>query len=547
MMRQRWSKLSLCALLLAGWSLAWADQERHDELDDVPIIEVRFIGNEDVDDDELCDALVLGEGDPFSAEQLELSRQKLLELDKFTAAEVSVERDDKGLIVIFTMEEKWHVMSVPLVGKNPRSAAACRAKLNTTQLSDLEGLTIEAIRFEDNKTTRAKVLREEILFEEGDTFSVAKLIESRQLIKNLGLFKRVWARAERGDNGVIVTFTVREKWFVLPIPTLDRNSDGDLSYGGELTWDNLWGLNHNLKFKAKQEDQASGETQQSLSLDYKVPKFIGTPWGMRAGVKRERTLSEYAPDEADPPPTGDPSDYDGTYYEYFDRLNISATRWLKRISPSQGWIGGSGITWSRTYYEAVSGNPLLEDNSRQLNLNFNGGYTAVNDFEYYRSGQTFGASLDVGRENLGSSENYTTVQAYWRRYQPLQVPLQANLDMQLQGGYNVGLDEPFELGGADSIRGIPDNNRPVGDVYALLNLNWLIPIPRYPAFRWNIFTDIGNAWDRDDIDPLRLKATLGVGARWKIRTLVNTSLRLDIGVDPATGEFKVYAGTSEMF
>lgn len=537
----RWRLLVLCTLIATVCSPAWADKGRFGDYEDLPIIEVRFIGNEDVDDDQLCDALLLGEGDPFSAEQLEKSRQKLLELDKFTAAEVSVERDDKGLIVIFTMKEKWHVMSVPLLGKPPRSAAACRAKLVSTQLSDLEGMTIEEIRFEDNKTTQDRLLREEILFREGDAFSVADLVESRQLIKNLGLFKRVWARAERGETGVIVTFTVREKWYILPIPKLERNSDGDLSYGGELTWDNLWGLNHTLKFKAEQEDQASGAKQQTLSMNYKVPKFIGTPWGLNSGIKRERTLTDYEPEVP-----GDTT-YEGTYYEYLDRINVGASRWLKRISPSQGWIAGTSLTWSHVYYEQESGNPLLEEGYRHMNFSFSGGFTAVDDFEYYRSGQRFGATLDLGREQLGSTENYTTINVYWQRYQPLQRPLRANLDMQLLAGFNQGLDDAFELGGADTMRGIVDDEKALGDAFALLNLNWLIPIPRYPVFRWNIFADVGNAWDRDEIDPLDLKFTFGVGARWKIRALVNTSLRLDVGFDPSTGEYKIYAGTTEMF
>ena len=92
-----------------------------------------------------------------------------------------------------------------------------------------------------------------------------------------------------------------------------------------------------------------------------------------------------------------------------------------------------------------------------------------------------------------------------------------------------------------------DDSSPIGEVYALANVNWLIPIPRYPAFRFNIFTDVGNAWQRDELDLRDWVYTVGLGARWKIRALVNTSLRVDVGYNPETGEYKAYVGTSNMF
>ena len=57
---------------------------------------------------------------------------------------------------------------------------------------------------------------------------------------------------------------------------------------------------------------------------------------------------------------------------------------------------------------------------------------------------------------------------------------------------------------------------------------------------------ISATWD-EEVNPLELRSTYGVGARWKLRQLVNISLRLDLGYNPNTGEFKFYAGTSNMF
>jgi outer membrane protein assembly factor BamA len=503
-----------------------------------PVAEIVFVGNDDVDDNRLCNELAFGEGNLFNESQLEQSIAALLELGKFDSVDAVVSQTTAGLVVTFQFKEKWHVIGVWGINKDPRSPYACQARFDAQMLAELEGLPIEKIRFEGNETTRDIIIREELFFQEGDFFTTEDMLRSRQSIQNLGLFKIVWARAERGENGVIVTFTVTEKWYILPIPTLSRNTDGDVSYGADVTWDNIFGLNQTAKLEIEQEDQADGETEQRGSLEYSIPKIPGTILGLAAGIERTRTLTT-SEDEF--------GNTLGEYYDYIDRFNISTSRWLKRIAPSQGWFIGFGITWSRNYQIQASGAPLLEDELRVVNFGTNLGFTAVNDHEYYRSGQEFGGDVGFGRDALGSTEDYSNISAYWRVYQPIHVPLWSNINVQLRAGLNHGQTDTFELGGGSTMRGILDDNKAIGDAYALANINWLIPLPRYPAFRWNIFTDIGNAWPRDDIDLTTWKYTVGVGARWKVRALVNTSLRLDIGYSPETREYKAYAGTNYMF
>lgn len=503
-----------------------------------PIEEIRFEGNEVISDNALCNALLFGEGDDFSEENLEKSRQSILNLKTLKTAEVHVQQGEHGVILTFVVQEKWYIMPVPGINKTPRSGVACKAKIPERILVDLQGLPIEEIRFEGNRVTREIVLREELYFQKGDPFSKEKLIKSRQSIQNLSLFKWVDARAERGKEGVIVTFTVAEKWYIIPIPRLGRNADGDISYGGELRWDNALGLNQQLKLVSEQEDQADGETEQRNSLQYSIAKIPGTPYGVSSKIERKRTLRDSV-DEAGVTL--------GQYYDYSDVFDVSLSRWLKRTAPSQGWKGGLGMSWSRNHFQAEGGQPELNDEHRQLNLGASVGFSAVNDHEFYRSGEEYSVGLGFGRRALGSDENYYTIGLDWRRYTPIRVPLWSNVNFQFRTGFNHGQDDAFSLGGSDSMRGILDEHAPLGDVYALLNVNWLIPQPRYPALRWNIFTDIGNAWPREDINLMRWEKTLGVGARWKIRSLVNVSLRLDVGYNPATGDYKVYAGTKNMF
>jgi outer membrane protein insertion porin family len=503
-----------------------------------PIEEIRFEGNKAITDDFLCGVLTFGEGDRFSEEKLEKARESILKLNKFKSAEVRVQEGAHGVILTFALQEKWYVMSVPGIDKAPRSGVSCKAKVPDSVLTGFEGLPIEEIRFEGNKVTKDIVLRDELYFKKGDPFNREKLIKSRQSIQNLGLFKWVDARVERDKEGVIITFTVSEKWYLIPIPRLGRNADGDISYGGELRWDNVLGLNQQFKLVSEQQDMATGETEQRVSLEYNIPKIPRTTYGVGSNIERKRTLTDSVDENGV---------MLGSYYEYSDVFNLALSRWLKRTAPSQGWKGSVGMNWTRNYYQAASGQPVLQDGHRQLNLGASVGFSAVNDHEFYRSGEEYSVGVGFGRTALGSDENYYNIGVDWRRYQPIHVPFWSNVNFQFRTGFNHGQQDVFSLGGSDSMRGILEQDAPQGDVYALLNVNWLIPNPEYPALRWNIFTDIGNAWPREDINLLRWEKTFGVGARWKIRSLVRVSLRVDVGYNPATGDYKVYAGTNNMF
>ena len=141
-----------------------------------------------------------------------------------------------------------------------------------------------------------------------------------------------------------------------------------------------------------------------------------------------------------------------------------------------------GIIWSRNYQIQASGAPLLEDDIRVVNFGTNLGFTAVNDHEYYRSGQEFGGDFGSGRQALGSTDDYSNISAYWRIYQPIHVPIWSNINIQMRAGLNHGQSDTFELGGGSSMRGILDDNKAIGDAFALANINWLIPLPRYPLF-----------------------------------------------------------------
>jgi outer membrane protein assembly factor BamA len=110
------------------------------------------------------------------------------------------------------------------------------------------------IRFEGNRHTRPVTMQRELLLREGDPADQGLIERSRQAIQDLGLFRSVEVLQESVPEGVRLVFTVVEKWYVLVYPRLTANSDGQNSYGAELRWNNLWGLNHSLRVLGRSRD-----------------------------------------------------------------------------------------------------------------------------------------------------------------------------------------------------------------------------------------------------------------------------------------------------
>ncbi|MEJ2481531.1 MAG: POTRA domain-containing protein, partial [Acidihalobacter sp.] len=93
---------------------------------------------------------------------------------------------------------------------------------------------IAAIRFAGNEVTRDSVLRQQLTIRVGEPLDPAAVEASRQAIMNLGLFTKVTDSVEHTPKGAVVTFTVHEKLYTWLLPRLGRNTDGDISLGGEL-------------------------------------------------------------------------------------------------------------------------------------------------------------------------------------------------------------------------------------------------------------------------------------------------------------------------
>ena len=161
--------------------------------------------------------------------------------------------------------------------------------------------TIGEIRFVGNKITRPEIFLQAMLVKVGDPANPEMIERSRQAIMDLSLFKSVTAGLLQEEGRTVLLITVKEKYYTLPIPKLNRDADNNFTLGAQLRMDNLAGLNQRLKITYETEKvDTSDDLTTTSRLEYAYPRVRGTPYDIEFNVARTRLPSDTLVDG--PPP-----------------------------------------------------------------------------------------------------------------------------------------------------------------------------------------------------------------------------------------------------
>lgn len=400
--------------------------------------------------------------------------------------------------------------------------------------------TIDNIRFAGNKVTRAQVIRRELVQSEGELCSLDDIIDGIQNIMDLGLFKSIRAELDFVDELLTLRYIVVEKIYFLPLPRFSRTSDGELRMGAQLRWDNFMGRLHQLKLTSekRQENDGRGRAGYVHSLDYNVPRFFGSRYGMSVDAASERRKAELS--------------LDGVVFGEAQRQSKSAslrlTRWANDSLGISGlsYFGGAGFELRN--YDVRSGVTGPFSDGRNVYLTAGIGVQRVHQETYRRRGHYFGGSITFADKSLGSDFQYTRLEAEARWYLPLRIPL-TNLNVRaiLRWSDMAPFGEhSYEIGGGELIRGMQSGAHS-GNIMTLLNVEYLSGFFAYPNWRWLVFMDAGNVFLKNDVSILKQHVRGGVGFRRKVEILTNADLRLDLAWDPVEGKLKPYMSTSLTF
>ena len=423
-----------------------------------------------------------------------------------------------------------------------------------TQTDDV-GSTIVEIVIKGNDTTRQEIILQEMTIGIGD-YPIPKAMDaSRQAIQDLGLFKSVKLYTEQLPSGSRLVIKVKEKLYLLPLPRLKRNADGDVKYGAQIRWNNVSGLNQTLKITAERTefDNETLQDKDAFRIEYLYPRFNQSIYNVDFKYEYDQTEEEFMSDPTVPVVT---SLYDKDIFS----AKIRLSRWWTKTGLTRGWLLGGGLAWDKIKYEYVSGfeyAPCIEsvpceadivEDRNLVSVLANIGYFDMHEKRYSRYGVNFGYNISYAWEKLGSDFDTATNELFYRQYKPISDTPHRNINTQFRFGFsNVPGNAAFDLGDSSRLRSY-ENGQVSGNAYVLLNLQYLAPWPGYESFRYVVFTDIGNAYKNvRHIDLGDLESSVGIGIRWKLRSFVKTDLRLDWAYGLGSDDYKVYGSTSAMF
>ncbi|MGQ0619022.1 MAG: POTRA domain-containing protein [Panacagrimonas sp.] len=385
---------------------------------------------------------------------------------------------------------------------------------------------IREIAYEGNAITEPLTMQRELVIAVGDPADPNRIERSRQAIQDLGLFREVTVREEPiNDDGVRLVFTLREKWYVIPLPRVEANSDGDTGYGGQLRWNNLWGLNHRLELLAVQRDFKREDKDSSTNFftNYNIP-FLGQS---RNALNISASYNEQ-----------DSTSEEGfNYRERSQRLAFVFSRALTDGPASQGWKAGGGLAWQDQ--QAFGDNAPATFGTAigpVASLSFND----LHDHLYSETGESFATSVALAVDGLGSDYGYVS---HFTRYHYERAvgrrdhqTLRAAVEL---GGYHGGPSsrdpDAFEFGGSTKLRGY-DREIIDGDIAYYASLDYLRPL-NWNWLRGLATLEVGSALNEIDHPGGRLLyASVGAGLTFRVTWLVNVNFEIGVAYPLVEGD-----------
>jgi outer membrane protein assembly factor BamA len=408
----------------------------------------------------------------------------------------------------------------------------CAALCLTAGLAQAQPLVSEIV-FEGNEVTRESVLLRELSVTVGEPADPARIEHSRQAIQDLGLFRSVAVREEPTASGVRLVFTVEEKFYLLPLPRLSANLDGQYAYGLQLRWNNVAGLNHSLVIFAQQQDrqQRGIGREENYAASWFAPYVLDerTSFGASVAYTERPVQTE-----------------DGSG-EYLERLRGAGFGFTYQLTPgpsNRGWNIGPSLSWQS---QATSGPLAPKADGLATALGLGLGYRDIRFRIFSEVGQSFGIRTDVATEGWLSDYDFTRATTGYARYLQLGQTEHQTLHLfaelgSFHGGPRPGNQKAFDLGGSGALRAF-DNDFIEGDAFYRLAVEVARPVWR-PWLRAVVILEAGNVFEDAQAARLgRVYSSLGLGVRLRIPQFVNLEVELGWAIPlNGPGNGRVFGG-----
>jgi outer membrane protein assembly factor BamA len=379
---------------------------------------------------------------------------------------------------------------------------------------------VREIAFRGNQKTLAKTMLREMSLHVGDPADPSAIARSRQQILDLGLFQSVESEESPLDDGLRVTFVVKEKVFLLPLPRVEANSDGEYGLGGNLRWNNVTGQNDTAQLLAvkRQLKERDRDSQLLINGSYVAPLLFDTPYTLSTagGISEQHSLNP-----------------DGTgYNESFQGLEVIATRSLSpEMPPSQGWYAGGGPQFQN---ESVDGPFAPKPYGHATSAVGVVGYKDMRFHVFSEDGTLFSFRLESAINDLASDYGYVQAITSYEHIWPIGTTPFQTFGFKAQGsGYVGGGDNrrlnAYSIGGAARLRGY-EKDLAEGDFSYYFSGEYLVPMWR-PWLRFLAIAEAGSVYPKPGQTGGRpLYASIGFGVRARIPWLVGIELEAGVAL-----------------
>lgn len=382
---------------------------------------------------------------------------------------------------------------------------------------------VAEIVFEGNEVTRRETLTRELAFGPGDPVCPADLRRGRQALLDLGLFRKVEWREEAVEDGLRVVYRLRERWYLLPIPRIDANSDDTFGLGISLNWNNVGGRNHRLSMSAvrRQLEERTLDDETIVNAAYNWRRFGGTRTNvtLRGGETRESAV-----------------DGERRFQDRETSLGVGASRQLTSYQTGQGWVLDGGLDWKRGSNRGVDAPP---DEGALVAPGIGLSYTDLHSSVYSERGFTARVGLSASLPYL-SDYNQTRLDASVLHIQPIGKRPHQRLHLRasagsFHGGQPQRRSDAFELGGAGNLRGY-ENEFGEGDAFWTVAAEYLRPVG-WDWLRFLAVLEAGQVHRASfpERDP-GLMLSIGLGFRVRFTWFVDAEVELGVAYPLRDGD-----------
>lgn len=405
----------------------------------------------------------------------------------------------------------------------------------TYDITPNEQVHIGKILITGNQKTEDKVIRREILVNEGEIYHGTRIHNSEASIQRTGYFEKV----------SVTTQTAKDKNTIDVLVDVTERSTGQFQIGAgfsssesfigtlQVSYDNFLGRGHFLSAQG-----TISKLRQLFNVQFFDPYFLDSKWRFRISVfNYEYVYTDFTRES-----------YGGNLgfgYPFTRDLTLDLTYTIENVNVSTGSFGSS----QRNLGSILEGGLTSSINATLT-------WDKRNNRLLPTKGFMLQGSIDVADEYLGSQNEFIRFLGRARGYYPLfwDIVFKANLELGYIANWNapdkeVPIFERFFVGGPNSVRGFErsslgptrsfttnvtdptstlTNFQIGGNKEIVFNAELEIPIIKSMNISGVVFFDMGNAYnenqdlslkldwfaDNDEEKDSLMRSAMGFGFRW---------------------------------